>query len=122
VRAVYRLNLVANGVDVMLAAGEKPQAWIACSGPDEEGRLHCRVEDNGPGVLEPQRTQVFESYYTTKPAGQGTGLGLRLVQQIIRSYGGDVTVAQRDGDGASFAFWLPAATAVSVAEQARPCD
>ncbi len=68
------------------------------------------VSDNGPGIDPHLMRRIFEPFYTTKPPGQGTGLGLAVVHGIVKSYGGRVTVQNNPGHGAEFQIFLPAAT------------
>ena len=78
------------------------------------------VSDNGGGVPEAIRTQIFEEFFTTKPAGQGTGLGLALSIKIVQEHGGTLAV---DDDpelgGARFTLWLPQAGAKQAASEAE---
>lgn len=62
--------------------------------------------DTGPGILEPAR--VFDPFYTTRPVGQGTGLGLSACYGIIQEHGGKITCRNRDNGGAIFQIELPA--------------
>ncbi len=66
-----------------------------------EQSVEVFVRDNGPGVAAPLRDRVFEPFFTTKAVGDGTGLGLWVCQQIARSFGGDLTIEDRQ-DGAHF--------------------
>jgi signal transduction histidine kinase len=58
---------------------------------------------------ETTQARVFEPYFTTKPAGQGTGLGLPTVQDIVRAHGGFIVLRSAPGAGTRFSVWLPAA-------------
>ncbi|MEQ9496012.1 MAG: ATP-binding protein [Deltaproteobacteria bacterium] len=71
-----------------------------------EQTVEVFVRDNGPGVPSALRDRVFEPFFTTKAVGAGTGLGLWVCQQIVRSFGGDLTLEDRD-DGAHFCVVLP---------------
>jgi two-component system NtrC family sensor kinase len=64
--------------------------------------------DSGPGMKEPER--VFDPFYTTRPIGQGTGLGLSACYGIIQEHGGKITCENRSEGGASFRIELPAAS------------
>lgn len=65
------------------------------------------VTDTGTGMSEETRTHIFEAFYTTKPEGEGTGLGLSLVQGIVEAHKGGVVVQSRLGEGSSFKVYLP---------------
>jgi signal transduction histidine kinase len=67
------------------------------------------VMDNGPGIAEALRERVFQPFYTTKPLGEGTGLGLALSRQIINSFNGSLELAPSSGAGATFRIALPLA-------------
>ncbi len=103
------INLVGNAADAVLGR-DKPRVMVAVAPPDEGGYVQCRVEDNGVGIPEDQLQIIFEPYFTTKPPGRGTGLGLVVVKQIVESYGGHLHVSSVPGEGSVFAFDLPSAT------------
>jgi PAS domain S-box-containing protein len=65
------------------------------------------VRDSGPGIEPEILKRIFEPYFTTKSAGQGSGLGLAVVHGILRSHGGAITVESKPGQGASFHAYLP---------------
>ncbi len=98
-------NLLRNGLEACGQAGVKPAIRIE-GGVDELGRVvHIAVIDNGPGVPAAARDRVFTPFFTTKP--RGTGLGLALVQKIVVSHDGRITLATRPGGGACFQIELP---------------
>jgi len=66
------------------------------------------VEDNGPGVADHLKDAVFQPFFTTKPRGRGTGLGLSLVKATAESHGGTIRVEDAPGSGARFVLELPA--------------
>jgi len=77
-----------------------------------EPRVWLRVVDNGPGVTEGLRSRIFEPYFTTKPEGHGTGIGLAVSRSMARDHGGDLVLEPDRGDGdhrggASFRLSLP---------------
>jgi len=73
-----------------------------------EPRVWLRVVDNGPGVTEALRSRIFEPYFTTKPEGHGTGIGLAVSRSMARDHGGDLVLEPDRGDGgASFRLSLP---------------
>ncbi len=67
------------------------------------------VSDTGHGIEEEIQNRIFEPYFTTKPAGEGTGLGLSVVYGIVKSLGGDIHVASKPDQGAIFEILLPIA-------------
>ena len=81
--------------------------------------LHVRltVSDTGSGIDQATLDRIFDPYFTTKPASQGTGLGLAVVHGIVLSHHGAITVRSTFGQGSAFAVYLPAAQ--GAAEQAH---
>ena len=72
----------------------------------ESGKVIIEFADNGPGMSDPGK--VFDPFYTTRPVGQGTGLGLSMCYGIIEEHGGKISCHNRDQGGASFVVELPA--------------
>jgi signal transduction histidine kinase len=70
--------------------------------------VEIQVEDNGPGISVTPVKRIFEAYYTTKQPGQGTGLGLTIVQHLLEQSHGGLRVETRPGLGATFTLWIPA--------------
>ena len=68
-----------------------------------------KVKDNGPGIPETVLNKIYQPFFTTKPTGQGTGLGLSLSYDIItKGHGGMMKVDTKEGEGATFIVELPA--------------
>jgi len=65
------------------------------------------VKDNGPGIPEEIRDKIFQPFFTTKPTGQGTGLGLSLSYDIVKAHGGELKVVTKEGEGSEFIIVLP---------------
>lgn len=112
------MNLVVNARDAMPHGGHLRIATESLEldgipthgNPDAPpGRFVClRVSDTGIGILPDQLSRIFEPFYTTKEAGQGTGLGLATVDSIARQHRGWVEVSSRVGEGSEFRVYLPA--------------
>jgi two-component system, NtrC family, sensor histidine kinase HydH len=94
------LNLLLNALQMLPAAGEVVVRTLS-----EGDRLVVEVADNGPGVSPENRQRVFDPFFTTRE--RGVGLGLTVVQQIVRSHGGNITVHESPSGGACFRFFLP---------------
>ncbi|MCL6257629.1 ATP-binding protein [Aquiflexum sp. TKW24L] len=69
--------------------------------------LEIRVSDNGPGIPDAIKTKIFQPFFTTKPTGQGTGLGLSLSYDIVKAHGGEIKVDSEEGKGTTFIILLP---------------
>jgi len=71
------------------------------------GGIKISVSDNGPGIPEEIKDKIFQPFFTTKPAGQGTGLGLSLSYDIVKAHGGELKVESNTGVGTEFIVLLP---------------
>jgi len=71
-------------------------------------KIEIRVKDNGNGIPQKVVDKIFQPFFTTKPTGQGTGLGLSLSYDIIKAHGGEIMVNSKEGEGAEFIIELPA--------------
>jgi len=113
------INLVLNARDAMAGGGritletrdavstlERPLEDL---GPGEYVALS--VADSGSGVPEELRPRIFEPFFTTKESGRGTGLGLSMVEGIVRQSGGAVRLDSTEGRGSTFTVYFPRATA-----------
>jgi signal transduction histidine kinase len=69
--------------------------------------IEISVKDNGNGIPANVLDKIFQPFFTTKPAGQGTGLGLSLSYDIIKAHGGELKVETREGKGTEFIIVLP---------------
>ena len=69
--------------------------------------MEIKVDDNGNGIPEKVLDKIFQPFFTTKPTGQGTGLGLSLSYDIVKAHGGELKVESKQGDGANFKIELP---------------
>jgi len=70
-------------------------------------QIEIRVKDNGNGIPQKVLDKIFQPFFTTKPTGQGTGLGLSLSYDIIKAHGGEMKVESKEGEGAEFIVKLP---------------
>jgi signal transduction histidine kinase len=70
---------------------------------------HVRIyiKDNGTGIPQKVADKIFQPFFTTKPTGQGTGLGLSLSYDIIKAHGGEIKLETKEGEGSSFVISLP---------------
>jgi two-component system NtrC family sensor kinase len=83
------------------------------------GQVEIRLADNGVGIPESIRQKIFHPFFTTKPTGEGTGLGLSLSYDIIsKGHGGEMIVTSREGEGAEFLIKLPIAYHLDLREDA----
>jgi PAS domain S-box-containing protein len=106
-------NLIVNAQQALLQVPH-PRGLTIVTAEARDG-VEIIVADNGPGMPENVRSRAFEPFYTTKPAGEGTGVGLSVCQGIVTAHDGSITLDAEEGGGASFTVWLPRAPAESVA-------
>ncbi|WP_051309275.1 ATP-binding protein [Desulfogranum japonicum] len=103
------LNILGNGAQAMKSAGtENPHFIIRAYVEKHKDMICLEIEDNGPGMDEVIRKKIFDPFYTTKPPGMGTGLGLSVSYFIItENHQGKITVESEPGAGAKFIISLP---------------
>jgi two-component system cell cycle sensor histidine kinase/response regulator CckA len=115
------MNLAVNARDAMSGGGELHIRAENLSVDDHYARMHLDarpgryvavvVADTGGGIPPEVQERMFDPFYTTKPAGQGTGLGLSTVLGIVKGHSGFINVYTEPGRGARFVVCFPAATA-----------
>jgi signal transduction histidine kinase len=72
-----------------------------------DDKIYITVKDNGKGIPQKIIDKIFQPFFTTKPTGQGTGLGLSLSYDIIKAHGGEIKVESKEGEGSEFVITLP---------------
>jgi two-component system NtrC family sensor kinase len=75
---------------------------------DGSSKIEISVTDNGNGIPQKVLDKIFQPFFTTKPTGQGTGLGLSLSYDIVKAHGGELKVETKEGEGSTFIITLPA--------------
>jgi signal transduction histidine kinase len=98
-------NLIVNAVHAS-PSGETVSVTVGQKGSE----VVVTVIDHGKGIAEDQVPHIFDPFYTTKRAGEGTGLGLSVADGIVREHGGHIAVESRVGHGARFSVHLPVRT------------
>jgi two-component system NtrC family sensor kinase len=83
----------------------KPEV-IVSSKKTKDG-IELSVQDNGPGIPDSIKEKIFQPFFTTKPTGSGTGLGLSLSYDIVKAHGGELKVESKEGEGTEFTLIIP---------------
>jgi signal transduction histidine kinase len=105
------LNLINNA---FYAVDEKKrqldgsyEPCVSISTRKVDSRVEVTVKDNGNGIPQKLVDKIFQPFFTTKPTGAGTGLGLSLSYDIVKAHGGDIKVETKEGEGSEFIVELP---------------
>jgi signal transduction histidine kinase/ketosteroid isomerase-like protein len=110
------LNLITNAFYVVnekaLSAVATPTAakyepTVSVSTKKLGDKIEVSVKDNGNGIPQKVLDKIFQPFFTTKPTGQGTGLGLSLSYDIVKAHGGELKVETKEGEGSKFIIQLP---------------
>jgi signal transduction histidine kinase len=110
------VNLLQNAYD---AVRDRKDAHVALRARVEGSEVVLTVEDDGPGLANDVEHRLFEPFTTTKPPGQGTGLGLYTTYMLVRAMGGTVTLENREEGGARATVRLSASAAARLAPASR---
>jgi signal transduction histidine kinase len=86
---------------------DKYEQTVSVSTKRTANRIEIKITDNGNGIPVKSIDKIFQPFFTTKPTGQGTGLGLSLSYDIIKAHGGELRVKSAEGKGAEFTIDLP---------------
>ena len=102
------LNLINNA---FYAVDEKKkqesegyEPTVSVSTKKINGKIEIKVRDNGNGIPQKVLDKIFQPFFTTKPTGQGTGLGLSLSYDIVKAHGGEMKVETKEGEGSNLLF------------------
>ncbi len=92
--------------------GYEPTVTVSTHRPPLPGRgvggeVKITVKDNGNGIPDSIKEKIFQPFFTTKPTGQGTGLGLSLSYDIVKAHGGELSVETMEGEGSTFTIKVP---------------
>ncbi len=101
------VNLAINAHHALRQTTGKRRLSVRAQGDAQGGVVRLVVEDNGPGIPADLRERIFEPFFSTKPAGEGTGLGLPLCRNIVQDHGGELRVEGASGEGTRFVVELP---------------
>jgi len=98
--AFYAASLPSEGEFPDPDHNKTPTVWV--SSKKNGNKVLISVKDNGPGIPPKILDKIFQPFFTTKPTGQGTGLGLSLSYDIIKAHGGEIKVETKEGEGTTF--------------------
>jgi signal transduction histidine kinase len=104
------MNLLLNARDAIQSAGERKGHIVIRSKliqQEEDEWIEITVKDNGTGLDTNHESQIFSPLFTTKPAGEGSGLGLYISRQIVESYNGHISIQPNLDAGVTLRVWLP---------------
>ena len=106
------LNLITNAFyavsEKKKQAGDDYEPTVSVSTKKNNGNIEISVKDNGNGIPQKVVDKIFQPFFTTKPTGQGTGLGLSLSYDIVKAHGGELNVKTKEGEGSEFIIFLSA--------------
>jgi len=87
-------------------ANYNPEVMVSTS--EEKNNLIIKVKDNGNGIPDAIKDKIMQPFFTTKPTGEGTGLGLSLSYDIVvKGHGGSINVDTIEGEGSEFTIYMP---------------
>ena len=105
------LNLITNAFYVVKEKKrETPNGYeptVTVTTRKTKDKIIISVKDNGKGIPQKIVDKIFQPFFTTKPTGLGTGLGLSLSYDIVKAHGGELKVETKEGEGAEFIIILP---------------
>jgi PAS domain S-box-containing protein len=116
------LNLLVNAAQALDDVGDDRTHEIRVRTWAEGDHVLTEVSDTGRGIPPHHLEQVFDPFFSTKPKGEGSGLGLPICKNIVQAFGGEISVSSRPGKGTSFRVSLPVATEAEVIASTQQPD
>jgi len=105
------LNLINNAfyavTEIAKLRTSRYEPSVTISTRKRNDKVEITVKDNGNGIPQKNLDRIFQPFFTTKPTGQGTGLGLSLAYDIVKAHGGEIKVETKEGEGSRFIIQLP---------------
>jgi len=105
------LNLITNAFYAVTERKKQQhegyEPVVSVSTKKLKDKIEVTVKDNGTGIPQKALDKIFQPFFTTKPTGQGTGLGLSLSYDIVKAHGGELKVETKEGEGSEFIIQLP---------------
>ncbi|MFN8144162.1 MAG: tetratricopeptide repeat protein [Bacteroidia bacterium] len=104
------INIFNNAFDTLVEKQKSEPTFlpeIIIGTEQKEKTIIVSVKDNGMGIAANQMEKIFQPFYTTKPAGQGTGLGLSLAYELIKAHDGEISIQSEQGKGSTVRITLP---------------
>jgi signal transduction histidine kinase len=99
------LNTMINGIQAMETGGT-----LQVRAGHSSGQVEISIEDSGTGIPADKLTQVFDLFYSTKKAGEGTGLGMWMTYELVKKYRGHISLESRKGMGTKVSILIPEGT------------
>ncbi|RPD99160.1 sensor histidine kinase, partial [Aureibaculum marinum] len=106
------LNLITNALHAISPNSKTPEKtvkdptiWVSTKSVGDT--VVIKIKDNGSGIPKKIIDKIFQPFFTTKASGQGTGLGLSMSYDIVKSHGGDLNVESKEGEGTTFTISIP---------------
>jgi signal transduction histidine kinase len=100
------MNILNNAI-YSVSSGSDKHGIITITTKDEQSNVVIKIQDNGIGIPDAVKSKIFEPFFTTKDVGQGVGLGLSIVYNIIEAHNGQIKVESQQGKGTEFTIILP---------------
>ena len=104
------LNLIVNAAQGIPEGDVEHHSIRVTTGVDASGRVRVELRDSGAGIARENLSRIFDAFFTTKPTGAATGLGLTICHKIVTDLGGTIEVESELGKGTTFRVLLPAST------------
>lgn len=106
------INILINAIDALCLDQDRmiyfnPDPKIISKTYKDKEKAYIAISDNGIGISESAKIKIFDPFYTTKKVGEGTGLGLWVSYNIIKSFKGEIQVSSVEGEGSTFTIVLP---------------